>query len=221
MCAFQLPEHIHFCEIGGRRVFLDLAGDHYFSLPPVADAAFSSLQHADTDPGQSAQEIQFLLRAGVLIAAPHGKPLAKTCHPRPVRSLVEAAGQAARCSPRALFETWLLVLCARRAVTKKKLPAYLQALRRVRSPMSNADAAARERALGRFRAARRFAPIAPNCLYDSLALCRFLQRRGIPADLVIGAKLYPFGAHCWLQDGDTVLNDTLGTARDFEPVLVA
>ena len=66
-----------------------------------------------------------------------------------------------------------------------------------------------------------FIPIAPNCLYDFLALCRFLQRRGIVADLVIGAKLHPFGAHCWLQDGEILLNDSVSVARDFEPVLVA
>ena len=64
-------------------------------------------------------------------------------------------------------------------------------------------------------------PIAPNCLYDSLALRRFLLRRGVGVDLVIGAKLHPFAAHCWLQDGTTVLNDCLGSARDFVPVLVA
>lgn len=221
MPAMQLPEHIHFCEIGGQRVFLDLAGDRYFSLPPAADAAFSSLQHADTDTGPSAAEIPFLLRMGVLIAAPHGKALTKTCHPRPIRSLVEIAGPTAAISPRALLETCLLVLRARRAVAKKKLPAYLQALTRDRPVISDVPATARKRALAQFRTARRFVPIAPNCLHDSLALCRFLQRRGIAAELVIGAKLYPFGAHCWLQDGDTVLNDTLGSARDFEPVLVA
>lgn len=221
MSDFHLPEHIHFCEIGGQRVFLDLAGDRYFSLPPAADAAFSSLQNLDTDAGESAEEIQFLMRAGVLIAAPHGKPLARTRHPRPTHSLIEGAGSRARFSPGALLEIWLLVLRARRAVATKKLPAYLRALARGRPEAPNEPVLARDRALDRFRAARRFVPIAPNCLYDSLALCRYLQRRGVSADLVIGAKLYPFGAHCWLQDGDAVLNDSLASARDFEPVLVA
>lgn len=221
MTAFQLPDHIHFCEIGGQRVFLDLAGDRYFSLPPAADAAFASLQDADDDVSTCVGDIPFLLRAGVLIAVPGGKPITRTCHPRPTRSLLEGAETRAGASPRALFEAWLLVLRARHAVKKKKLPAYLQALTRGRPATTNDPAMTPAHALGQFRTARRFIPIAPNCLYDSLALCRFLQRRGICADLVIGAKLYPFGAHCWLQQGEIVLNDSLAYARDFEPVLVA
>lgn len=221
MPAFRLPEHIHFCEIGGQRVFLDLAGDRYFSLPPAADAAFASLQNTDDDAAPCAGDTSFLLRAGVLVAAPGGKPIARTCHPRPARSMLEGAEAGAGDPPRALFEAWLLVLRARHAVRKKKLPAYLKALTRGRPATTNASATTLEHALGQFRAGRRFVPIAPNCLYDSLALCRFLQRRGICADLVIGAKLYPFGAHCWLQQGEVVLNDSLASARDFEPVLVA
>jgi hypothetical protein len=33
-------------------------------------------------------------------------------------------------------------------------------------------------------------------------------------------KLEPFGAHCWIQDDDTVLNDTVEVVRQYTPVLV-
>jgi hypothetical protein len=62
--------------------------------------------------------------------------------------------------------------------------------------------------------------MASNCLRDSIALLRFLIRRGVAAELVIGVKLYPFAAHCWVQQGPLILNDNLGGAAGFAPILV-
>lgn len=218
MALHHLPDHIHFCEIGGQRVFLDLLGDRYFCLPPAVDTAFSSLAACVAEPAE--EGTKFLEQEGILIAAPQGRPVAATRMPMPTLSLVEEEGAAPSFSWSILLESWLLLFAARRGVLNKQLPRLLGILSRGRQrciamPLSN-----RNRAAGQFRAARRFVPIAPNCLYDSIALCRFLQRRGIAADLVIGAKLHPFGAHCWLQDGATVLNDALAAARGFEPILV-
>jgi transglutaminase superfamily protein len=220
MSAYRLPNHIHFCEIGGQRVFLDLAGDRYFCLPPQAETAFGLLL-ADASPAAPiASDIDLLIRSGVVIAAPSGRPLAATRHVRPTQSLFERGGGGRALAIAAFAETWILVLRARRAVAGKKLPSLLASLAARRPRCEAGSAADRDRATASFRAARRLVPIAPNCLYDSIALCRFLQRRGVAADLVIGAKLHPFGAHCWLQDGPIVLNDSLAAAREFEPVLV-
>jgi hypothetical protein len=30
----------------------------------------------------------------------------------------------------------------------------------------------------------------------------------------------PFGAHCWLQSGETLLNETLEFAGEFAPIMV-
>lgn len=221
MGAYRLSEHIHFCQIGDQRVFLDLIGDRYFCLPSASDAAFTLLAGEPEGMRADASDIDFLLRAGIVVPAPQGRRIAPTGHPRPSRSLVEEYGIEGALSFRALVEAWLLVMKSRRAVAKKQLPRRLAALASGRVAGGAVTAARRDHAARQFRAVRRFIPIAPNCLYDSLALHRFLQRRGIAADLVIGAKLHPFGAHCWLQDGDAVLNDSLAAIRDFEPVLVA
>lgn len=216
MTAFHLPAHIHFCQIGGARVFLDLKADRYFSLPAPADRAFTALmcrQEGGTDG------IEALAAAGLLIEPPRGRPPAPTDHPRPADSLLEqskGAGTALRTVP----EVALLVVRARSAVRGKQLPRLLLE-RPPRALTAPADLSGRDAAVHAFTAARRLVPIAPNCLYDSLALRRYLQRRSIGADLVIGAKLHPFGAHCWLQDGTLVLNDSLASARDFAPILVA
>jgi len=57
------------------------------------------------------------------------------------------------------------------------------------------------------------------CLYDSLALTRFLSYyRQFPA-CVIGVQTGPFGAHCWVQAGNVVFNDAPEYVRRFTPIL--
>lgn len=71
-----------------------------------------------------------------------------------------------------------------------------------------------------FLAARRFLPIQPRCLLDSVALLDFLSRRGLDADLVFGVIPRPFSAHCWLQVGAVALNDELDNLVGRAPILV-
>lgn len=57
------------------------------------------------------------------------------------------------------------------------------------------------------------------CLYDSLALTRFLSYyRQYPA-CVIGVQTGPFGAHCWVQEAGFVFNDEPEYVRRFTPIL--
>ena len=38
---------------------------------------------------------------------------------------------------------------------------------------------------------------------------------------VFGVKMGPFGAHCWVQDGAFVYNDTIAHTGSFQPVMCA
>jgi hypothetical protein len=58
------------------------------------------------------------------------------------------------------------------------------------------------------------------CLFDSLALVRFLRSHHVNATWTIGVTARPFAAHCWVQYGDLVLNDTLEHVQCFTPILV-
>ncbi len=71
-----------------------------------------------------------------------------------------------------------------------------------------------------FESARRWTPIKPVCLLDSLSLLAFLHQRGLTADLVFGVIRQPFAAHCWVQAHDVVLNDRLDRVAEFTPILV-
>ncbi len=71
-----------------------------------------------------------------------------------------------------------------------------------------------------FRLARPYIPIKPNCLLDSLALAKFLARRNLYADVVFGVTSDPFSAHCWLQTGTVVVNDSVGNVDTYTPIRV-
>lgn len=76
-------------------------------------------------------------------------------------------------------------------------------------------------AIGAYEALRPFVfTVRDKCLLDSLSLVTFLAKDGLLARWVIGIKTSPFGAHSWVQSGQTVLNDQHEYVRQFHPILV-
>jgi hypothetical protein len=57
------------------------------------------------------------------------------------------------------------------------------------------------------------------CLFDSLALIHFMARFGVFPDWVFGVVADPFEAHCWVQAGSVVLNDTVERVSAFTPIM--
>lgn len=74
--------------------------------------------------------------------------------------------------------------------------------------------------LAAFRSAERYVLARNTCLLRSLALHEALARRGVAASLIFGVKLQPFEAHCWVQHGRTLLNDTVERTGLFVPIRV-
>lgn len=68
----------------------------------------------------------------------------------------------------------------------------------------------------------RLRPLYPRkylCLYDCLALIEFLAHYRLFPQWVFGVKAEPFAAHCWLQEADLVLNDSVEFVRGFTPIM--
>lgn len=65
-----------------------------------------------------------------------------------------------------------------------------------------------------------YAPVSGKCLLRSFMLLRLLRRRGHDALWVFGVTTWPFGAHCWLQSGDLVLDDLCDRVALYSPILV-
>jgi Transglutaminase-like superfamily len=61
---------------------------------------------------------------------------------------------------------------------------------------------------------------ADRCLPRSIALALCLAARGVRAHVVIGVKLRPFGAHCWVQADGQTLNESVAEVHRYEPILV-
>ena len=70
-----------------------------------------------------------------------------------------------------------------------------------------------------FDTLRLFYPRPYLCMFDSLALVNFLAHFGLFPDWVFGVTADPFEAHCWVQAGSTVLNDTLEHVCAFTPIM--
>jgi len=89
-----------------------------------------------------------------------------------------------------------------------------------RPPRLRVDRDAAERGLSRALArARRHAPYRGNCLSQSIALCWLLRRRGVRAELRLGARIDSgvFSAHAWVVSNGRVLNDASDVHERFVP----
>lgn len=71
-----------------------------------------------------------------------------------------------------------------------------------------------------FEYARLLRTAADRCLARSIALAGCLAAIGDRCHVVLGVTCPPFSAHCWAQQGDTVLNDTLEEVQRYTPILV-
>jgi hypothetical protein len=57
------------------------------------------------------------------------------------------------------------------------------------------------------------------CLFDSLALLLFLAKYQLFPRWIFGVQSEPFSAHCWVQEEDVVLNDTVERVQPYTPIL--
>jgi hypothetical protein len=59
-----------------------------------------------------------------------------------------------------------------------------------------------------------------KCLFHSLTLLNFLASFDVHPHWVFGVRKAPFRAHCWVQDADTIFNDTPDRVAMFTPIMV-
>lgn len=225
MC-YQLRKELSFCEVDGHLVFLDIAQDRYFRLTGgLEDALRRFLAHEDVAP----TFLENLAAARILVETPDLEVHSTIADiQRPSRSAIEQAsvkgdlplGMAPVC------EVMAIVWSTRRQLKRCTLKANLDKAsayrdRKAEPPEAAAPTTLEGDLLGanrQFARARRYVPIEPVCLLDSLSLLRFLSRRGLSANIVFGVTSGPFAAHCWVQAGDIVLNETLSDANAYTPI---
>ncbi|MEW9573842.1 lasso peptide biosynthesis B2 protein [Rhodanobacter sp. Si-c] len=223
---YQLRGDLSCCDAGGHLVFLDIVQDRYFKLATPLEKAMRSFQaHEDV----ASTLLKDLAAARVLVKAPDLKPPAAIASIQPpARSAIEQSAAVAghRLDPAIVAEIMALIWSTRRHLKTRTLKTNLDEACSYRDRKTGVLEVAAPTALvenllqasWQFAVARRYVPIEPICLLDSLSLLRFLSRRRLPANIVFGVTSEPFTAHCWVQAGDIVLNETLSDAIAHTPI---
>lgn len=220
---YRLCDHLSCCRIDGALIFLDIQNDRYFKLSRALECALL----AYLDNGLlAAADIDALVERRILTSAPRTET---STHPEtisePVHSALEPLPPSPRLHVAAVLDVIRIVCSTQVQLKTRRLRALLSALVIYRDrhaavafptvPDSHLRASA-----ALFRRARRYAPIETCCLLDSVSMIRFLARRGLYTNLVFGVAGDPFSAHCWVQAGDLVLNDTIGNVYAHAPIRV-
>jgi hypothetical protein len=215
---YAIADGVSFCERGGRFIFLDLNRDRYFALGPEANQAFAHLVG-----GESLSRFERVLAAlidqGVLRSGSEGSRPAP-CRPpaAPVRSLAENHLNAPMANV-----VWALLRLGGTgfALKRQGLRRVLDRLRlrKTRLGLGDPDEGDMLEIAGAFRRSALIASPLDQCLTRSIAAAHALLDRTCRSELVIGVRLQPFAAHCWLQSGPVLINETLEEARNFTPIL--
>jgi hypothetical protein len=233
---YWLAPHVYVCRTDDHVVLLDLQRDEYLG---IADADSDLLARFVADwPGRASRNgesqhastlLDDFLEAGILTRDPRaGKPATILAVPRAQRGLLDdyspvrtrvSSRDACRFSAAVITAKWLL----RR---KSVAPAVMHV--RGRQAVLPAEAARSEPvdesrardAVAIFERLRPFLTTSRDaCLFDSLALSEFLAPHGMFPQWIFGVATRPFAAHCWLQEGGLVYNDTPDNVRRFTPIM--
>lgn len=221
---YRLCEHVYWCERNSQVVILDLKHDRYLTLDSRASSIFPRLvDGGDCSPmdTETCELVEALLDRELLttrtLAGKCGQPLAL---PTPAFEVTaDSFDGCLSLRARDVYTFWLALAKTSMRLRLLSLIHVVSAARRRRVKRSRADNLATHVAV--FGRLRPLAFTSRNaCLFESLAIIEFLATFGADASLVFGVQTAPFGAHCWVQLGDTVINDTVEHVRGFTPIMV-
>lgn len=222
MTYYLLP-YTYAVQVGRDLVVLDIANDAYFCL--VEAAALIDLSQAPQVAITSAEMAEALSEAGLVTAAAASRSGSLRRRPpdRPAFDLMDLppprpmAGDRRRMSRAYGDMLWRYAgRSLRHLVTSHPRQEDSEIDLRSRPPPQELV-----RLALRSRQLLPWAPFQGECLFKSFMLLRLLRRSGLDALWVFGVRTWPFEAHCWLQAGDVVLNDTAEHVLGYEPIFSA
>lgn len=219
----HLRNSVSFAIVGDKAFFLDLQDDRYFCLGPTANAAFVGLACRQQRSEKDQAEISALATCGL---PSHRR--GTVCYLQQAMVQVPTESLEESCvHPQGLSRISLAicrVLFAQAGLKMKPLHSVLDDISRRKSLLmgnsyrSNIDQLAVISST--CQAARAFLSHRERCLSWSIAVINWAIRIGCRADLIIAVRDHPFAAHCWVQCGAVVVNDSLENVRNFTPILV-
>lgn len=235
---FWLADDVHICRVDAHILVLDVKTNRYRAVGAAATACVRGLvegwptEDLQPDTRQSHDEraslavARELTRRGILAQAHAGKAATPVRHTAPSRQLLPAS---ARISLRTrLRELLPITASVARASLSLRSCTFEQLIERVRERKRGRTGRARPfdfdlaaRLIAQVGVIRPFCYASRNaCLFESLMLLELLSRRGMYPDWVFAVRAAPFGAHCWLQQDEVILNDTLEHAQLLTAIMV-
>lgn len=213
-------------------MFLDLRHDKYFCLTRDQTVALVPLLAGWSEPGSKLETTRsdFAL-VGVLRALEHKQLITQASNGKPVPR-ADIASPRSDClselNPVPSIRAGDLLRIYRSGVVAAvnlKFRSIENTVRGVRhrrslSKPSDAETQRYPEIVARFHFLRRYYARRHLCLFDSLALLEFLASYRMFPQWVFGVRMEPFSAHCWVQDNDVILNDTVENVRAYTPIMV-
>lgn len=235
MARYGLARHVFVCRDEDYIVVLDLKRDRYFSLEAAKTAALAcalpgwpSTTPHPPPPESAIQAVAApLLRQGWLLEA---SASSKDATPAKISGPeAELTGEATSADAKLGVRTVIaFVVSSIFAKVALRFWPFERVIRRVAdrnaghanlSPPLDLERA--RRLVAAFERMRVFLfSTKQECLYDSLAVLEFLARHGEFPSWVFGVRARPFAAHCWVQSGEVVFNDTVEHVSTYVPIMV-
>lgn len=209
-----LPAHVHAVAIDADLVFLDAELDAYFCLAGAGQAL--ALRPGGRVEVLHDKAVEPLIEAGLL--APDVAVTARSLPPPPVSDLRAHGGRPS-------LGRMVRALSANAKAARAVADLPFNQLLKLSDPNHAAgdlDAPAPPALIVEAARFSRLAPWLPHggvCLMRSLQLLFYLRGLGFAPTWVFGVRTWPFAAHCWLQAGEVVLDDSVEHVRAYSPIL--
>jgi hypothetical protein len=234
---YLLARHVYPCATEDYGVVLDLRRDRYLAFGRFEMAVLSEFVRGwpreqaneasvgERGPHSAEQIISGLLSQDILVTDPQmGKAAQTVTCPEPGSSLITPGlpGRPRLTASVVCRFLWTIV-CARVRLRRQSIESVVASVakRRARAQILGRDIGeARELVLA-FMSLRPVLFAGPDaCVLNAVALLDFLAWHGWYPSWVWGVKSAPFSAHCWVQEGQVVLNDLAERVRGYTPILV-
>lgn len=221
--GYSLRRGLTFCLAGSRTVFLDLENDRYFCLPLAAEPAFQRMLQSGGPLDLDDHEVLSpLVARGILVERDGSVPFPdqQLKHQLPRVSLDH---RKQKLSVFDSLQALVHLQSVRWKLKRRGAPAMLRLAREKKAPLGPSPQTVPEGLAvisASFDRMSLLLTAHEQCLPRSLALSGCLSAKRYAHEVIIGVKMRPFDAHCWVQVGETVINDTPERTSIFTPILV-
>lgn len=232
----RLTQETYICLSDGRLVIANLRRDKYSCLteantqlflrlfPSLAKGNTNESMGLPADKRAADRVVAALCRHELLVNEPRaGKPVEVIDIPQVVRSRSSMASGDHHVRPSADLVRFFGAAAV--ASIKLKMLPLSRMVRGIEARRIGARKNASQDLISMVRLATTFQQLRPLyprkylCRFDSLALLEFLALHHCYPQWVFGVRGEPFGAHCWVQEGDCVLNDSVEYVNRFTPIM--